>query len=468
MMGLNIEYRIRNIELGNDSKFDILHSSLNNLLHIKNTMLKQIFKSIVTVILEAEAKLVLKKYKPKIIAVTGSVGKTSTKDAIFAVVGETLIARKSEKSFNSEIGLPLTILDCENAWSNPLLWSKNIIKGLALIITSVHYPKWLVLELGAGKPGDIERATRIVTPDVAVVTRFGDVPVHVEFFKNPDELFEEKAELVKALRPTGVIIVNADDERVLALREKTKAMSLTFGLNEGAMFRATNIHTAYEDGAPVGTTFKLEHDGSVFPVEMRGVLGVQPVYSALAGISVGAYLKLNIVDIIGRLSSHISPVGRMRIIPGLKGSTIIDDTYNSSPVAAVAAVEALKSIKTKGKRIAVLGDMLELGKFTIDEHKKIGKLAGKFCDIIVAVGPRAQYIAEGALDADMSEKNIIDFDDSRLAGKYVESIIGEGDVVLVKGSQGIRMERAVEEVMAEPWRAGELLVRQEEEWKAKV
>lgn len=430
--------------------------------------MKALIRNVVTLILEAEARLVLRKYKPKIIAITGSVGKTSTKDAIFAVVGESLIARKSEKSFNSEIGLPLTILNCENGWSNPLLWLKNIIKGLALIITRVHYPKWLVLELGAGKPGDIARATSLVVPDVAVITRFGEVPVHVEFFKNPDELFEEKTFLVKALRPTGALVVNADDERVLALREKTKAMSLTFGLNEGAMFRATNIHVSYDDGAPIGTTFKLEHDGGVFPVEMRGVLGVQPVYSALASIAVGAHLRLNIVDIIGRLSTHTSPPGRMRVIPGLKGSTIIDDTYNASPVASEAALEALKSIKTKGKRIAVLGDMLELGKFTIDEHKKIGKLAGKFCDLVVAVGPRAQYIAEGALDADLSEKNIVDFDDSRLAGKYVESIIGAGDVILVKGSQGIRMERAVEEIMAEPERAHELLVRQEDEWKAKI
>ena len=431
-------------------------------------MIKQIFKTIVTAILEAEARLVLKKYKPKIIAVTGSVGKTSTKDAIFAVVGEALVARKSEKSFNSEIGLPLTVLNCETGWSNPILWLKNIIKGFVLIITRMHYPKWLVLELGAGKPGDIARAVALVVPDIAVVTRFGEIPVHVEFFKNPDELFEEKAELVKALRSTGALVVNADDERVLALREKTKAMSLTYGLREGAMFRATNIQVAYDGPVPAGTTFKLEHDGSVFPVDMRGVLGVQPVYSALASIAVGAHLKLNIVDIIGRLSAHMSPPGRMRIIPGLKGSTIIDDTYNASPVAAESAVEALKSIKTKGRHIAVLGDMLELGKFTIDEHKKLGKLAGEFCDIIIAVGPRAQYIAEGALDADMSEKKIFDFDDSRLAGKYLEEILKTGDIILVKGSQGIRMERVVEEIMAEPERAGELLVRQEEEWKAKA
>lgn len=429
--------------------------------------MKAFIRHIVILILEAESKLVLRKYRPKIIAVTGSVGKTSTKDAIFAVVGETLVARKSMKSFNSEIGLPLTILNCENAWSNPLLWLKNIIKGLILLVSRVHYPKWLVLEIGAGKPGDIDRAVALAIPDIVVITRFGDVPVHVEFFRSPDELFEEKAKLVKALRPTGVLIVNADDERVLALREKTKAKSLTFGLKAGAMFRATNIHTGYEGNSPAGTTFKLEYDGNVFPVAMRGVLGVQSVYSALAAIAAGAYLKLNIIDIIGRLSAHASPPGRMRVIPGMKGATIIDDTYNASPVAAEAAVEALKSIKTKGKRIAVLGDMLELGKFTIEEHKKLGQQAGSFVDLLLAVGPRAKYIVEGALDSDMSEKNIVEFDDSRLAGKYLEGIIGDGDVILIKGSQGIRMERAVEEIMAEPERASELLVRQDEEWKAR-
>jgi len=431
-------------------------------------MMKSIFKDVIVQILEQESRLVIKKYRPKIIAVTGSVGKTSAKDAIFTVLGEMLIARKSVKSFNSEIGLPLTILDCENGWSNPIIWTKNILKGLILILMPSHYPKWLVLEIGAGKPGDISRATGIITPDIAVVTRLGDVPVHIEYFSSPEELYEEKANLVRALRPTGVLVVNADDERVLAMREKTKAMSLTYGLNKGAMFRATNIKIAYRGDSPIGTTFKLEYDGNVLPVSMTGVLGVQPVYSALAAFAVGASLQLNIVDIIGRLSQHASPPGRMRIIPGIKGTTIIDDTYNASPVASQAAIKALSEVKTKGRRIVVLGDMLELGQFTIDEHKRVGEQAGSFADIIIAVGPRAKYIVEGALDANMSEKNIIEFDDSQIAGKYLEGIIETGDVVLIKGSQGMRMERAVEEIMAEPERALELLVRQEDEWKAKA
>lgn len=441
-------------------------------------MLKQIFKKIVTTILEAEAKLVLRKYHPKIIAVTGSVGKTSTKDAIFTVVGDALVARKSAKSFNSEIGIPLTILGCDNAWSNGFLWMKNIIKGALLVVTKVHYPKWLVLEVASDKPGDIARVASWLTPDIAVVTRFGTVPVHVEFFKSPEEVFEEKANLVKALRPSGMLIVNADDERVLALRDKTKAKSITYGMNEGAMFRASNVQIAYEEGLPAvasaqagvpsGMTFKLEYDGNVFPVTMRGVLGEQAVYSALASLALGAYLKLNIVDMVGRLSLHESPPGRMRVIAGIKGSTIIDDTYNSSPLAAEGAVTVLNNIKTKGRRIAVLGDMLELGKFTIDEHKKLGQLVGSFANLILAIGPRAKYIVEGAIESDMSEKNIIEFDDARMAGKYLEDIIGAGDIILVKGSQGMRMERAVEEIMADPQNRTTLLVRQEEEWTARA
>lgn len=439
------------------------------------SFLKQLVKKTLTAILEGEAKLVLRKYKPRIIAVAGSVGKTSTKDAIFTVIRRPLVARKSPKSFNSEIGVPLTILGCPHAWSNPLLWLNNIIRGMILIITRSHYPKWLVLEVAAGKPGDIKRVAEWLHADVVVMTRFGDVPAHIEFFKSAKELYEEKAEIVKNLKKTGVLVLNADDERVLALRDKTKAKIVTFGLGEGAMFRASNIQILYEEGRPSGTTFKLAYDGNLFPVTMRGVLGIQSVYSALAAIALGAYLKLNIVDSVSALSAHESPPGRMRIIEGMSGSVIIDDTYNSSPVAAEAAVRVLDEIATVsgapkkktriGKKIAVFGDMLELGKFAIEEHQKLGADVGAVADILLAVGPRAKYIAEGALCAGMNEKNILEFENAQTAGKYLESVLGEGDVVLVKGSQAMRMERAVEEVMAHPEKADSLLVRQEEEWK---
>ncbi|MBI3634009.1 MAG: hypothetical protein HY228_00095 [Candidatus Yonathbacteria bacterium] len=427
--------------------------------------MKSFLRHIIIIILEMEAKLVLRKYKPKIIAVTGSVGKTSTKDAIFAIAEQMLIVRKNIKSFNSEIGIPLTILGCDNAWSNPFAWLSNIFSGFALVALREHYPKWLILEIGARKPGDIKRISSWVIPDIAVVTRFSDVPSHIEFFKSAEDLFEDKTEIVKALKTTGVLVLNADDERVLALRGKIKARSITFGFSEEAMFRASNVQIVYgDDDLPIGTTFKFEYQDNTFPVVLYGVLGTQAVYSALAALTVGIFLKINIVDMIEFLARHKSPPGRMMVIQGIKDTMIIDDTYNSSPVAAHAALEVLSTITTKGKKIAVLGDMLELGKFTAEEHKKLGALAGKQTDILFAVGLRAKHIVEGALGSGMSEKKILEFTDARTAGKYLEGMLSAGDVVLVKGSQSMRMERAVEEVMAHPEDAPDLLVRQEEEW----
>lgn len=395
-------------------------------------------------------------------------GKTSTKDAVFAVVEKKLVARKSQKSFNSELGLPLTILGCDNAWSNPFRWLQNIVRGVLLVLIPEHYPKWLVLEIGVNKPGDIKRAMGWLSPDVVIMTRFGSVPVHVEFFASPDELFEEKTHLVKALKPEGVLILNTDDEKVYALKEKTKAHVISYGFAEHAMFRGSNVTIEYRDKFPVGTAFKLEYNGNVFPVMIPGVLGVQAVYSVLPALALGVYLKQNVVDMVNDLAEYKSPPGRMRVMPGVKNSIIIDDSYNSSPIAALAALDVLRDVKTKGKKIAVLGDMLELGKFTVDEHRKLGAYAGTIADYVFAVGPRAKDIAEGAVASDLSEKNIIEFDDARVAGKYLEQMIHAGDVALIKGSQSMRMERAVEEVMAEPENAATLLARQESEWKAKI
>jgi UDP-N-acetylmuramoyl-tripeptide--D-alanyl-D-alanine ligase len=165
--------------------------------------MKNFFKSVVVRGLTFEARCVLKKYHPRIIAVTGSVGKTSTKDAIFTAISGDVHARKSEKSFNSEIGVPLTILGLANAWSNPFLWFKNLLDGLLLIVFKQEYPEWLVLEVGADRPGDIESVAAWLKPDVAVFTRLPDVPVHVEFFSSPEEVIKEKKFLAYALKAGG-------------------------------------------------------------------------------------------------------------------------------------------------------------------------------------------------------------------------------------------------------------------------
>ena len=434
-------------------------------------MIKSIFKKIISTIIKLEAILIIKKYKPQIIAVTGSVGKTSTKDAIFAVMSSSFFVRKSEKSFNSDIGIPLTILGCQNAWFNPILWAKNIVIGLELIIFKANYPKWLILEVGADRPGDIKKVSKWLKPSIVVLTAFQKVPVHIEFFKDREAVIKEKKYLVDALKQDGILIVNGDDADSMRIKEMSKNISIIYGTNKLSNLVASEAQNYYgEDGQIQGITFKVEFGDNTVPIVIKGSLGAKSVYSPLAAIAVGLTQKINIVKSGEALLQLELSRGRMRIIKGIKNTTIIDDTYNSSPIALVSALYSFKhiNIKGNGRRIAVLGDMMEVGKHSVDEHYKVGKIVAEVCDILITVGIRSRKIAEGALDALMSEKNIFQFEDSIEAGKMLQDIIQENDIVFVKGSQSTRMEKVVEEVMLEPEKAGELLVRQEEEWLNKA
>lgn len=431
--------------------------------------MKNIFKKIIVKILELEAAAILKKYQPKIIAVTGSVGKTSTKDAIFSVISKSVYARKSEKSFNSDIGVPLTILGCSNAWSNPIRWIINFWHGLSYIIFKKSYPEWLVLEVGADRPGDIKKITSWLKPNIVVVTKFSKVPVHIEYFKSRDEVISEKGNLVDALKHDGVLILNSDDVDAFAFKNKTKSRVITYGLLGDAEIQATNYSVYYNEKTkePFGIYFKINYKNNCLPVKIIGTLGANNIYSSLAAMAVGAALGLNLVELTENLSSYSTPKGRMSLIRGMNKSTIIDDTYNSSPVAVNSALETMRGLKAKGKRIVVLGDMMELGKHTADSHKEAGILAATVCDILVTVGLRSRILAESAIDAGLEEDNVLQFDNSMEAGKYLKEIIKAGDVILVKGSQSTRMEKVVKEIMAEPTKAQELLVRQEREWLAR-
>ena len=196
--------------------------------------MKTIFKKIIVYILQIESRLVLSKYKPKIIAITGSVGKTSTKDAVYAVISKVSYVRKADKNYNSEIGLPLTILGIPNGWNNPLIWFLNIWKGLWLFLGPHKYPKWLILEVGVGHPGDMRRTASWLKTDVVIITAIGETPAHIEFFNSRKHLIEEKSSLIKTLKKDGLLILNADDLDVLEMKTKTKNLTITYGFKEGA------------------------------------------------------------------------------------------------------------------------------------------------------------------------------------------------------------------------------------------
>ncbi len=437
--------------------------------------MRRLFKKIMVGVLTWEARAVLRKYQPRIVAVTGSVGKTSTKDAVYAVLAQSYHVRKSEKSFNTEVGLPLTILGCPNAWSNPFRWLRNIVDGLFLIIFPSRYPAWLVLEVGADRPGDIRSTARWLPVDIAVITRLPEVPVHVEFFDSPQAVVEEKAALVNALKPSGTLVLFADDERagLFAARAQARGNAVvTFGLSAAADVRGVNGTVLYQAqtggtsglGWPIGMSMHIEVNGAGAPVSLVGSVGSHTLLPAIAAAAVGRVLGKDLPGIVAALQHYDPPAGRMRLIAGVKDTLIIDDTYNSSPAAVVAGLDALVGVKPK-RSIAVLGDMLELGRHSVEEHRKIGAYAAQKADLLVTVGFRARDSAEAALDNGLSDSAILQFEDAYKAGDELERMLQAGDCVLVKGSQSMRMERVVEQLMAEPERAVELLVRQDSEWK---
>lgn len=435
---------------------------------------KIFFKKIIVILLRSEAQLVLKKYRPKIVAVTGSVGKTSTKDAIYTVLASGFFVRKSSKSFNSEIGVPLTILGLQNGWNNPFSWAKNLFDGLALILFPHKYPQWLVIEVGADRPGDIRSIASWLRPDIAVVTRLGEVPVHVEFFDSAEQVRQEKSQLVLAVSAKGTVILNADDKLVSTMRPLARGRVMTYGSVHPADISGSDFNFVYSKEppfSPTGVSFRVDWGhkisaGKNFLVEINGALGRQQMYTSLAALAVGEATGIPTEKSVKALRVHHSPPGRMRILPGLNGVCIIDDSYNSSPVATDEAIDALRKIDHH-RKIVVLGDMLELGSYSRSAHEKLGIKVAGVADVIYTVGTRARGILDAAMAAGFPKDKVFGFSDSISAGEVLRQNIRSGDVVLVKGSQGVRMEKTVAMILAEPEKAEELLVRQEDEWKSR-
>lgn len=445
-----------------------------------NIFMHSLLRQAVVSILTWEAQIVLKRFQPKIIAITGNAGKTTTKEAVYAVMARGLSpqvagkdgagsVRKSEKSYNSELGVPLTILGLESGWGSPWRWLANVVKGARVAAYSPEYPQWLVLEVGADHPGDIRRIAKWLRPDIAVITSIPDVPVHVEFFNSPAALAREKKYLAEYLKHDGILIVNGDDAHTKHILEAHKDHAVSFGFEGQNAFVASEAGIQYDEKRPTGMHFYCEHSNTKLSVSLFGVLGKPRIYSALAALAVAESVGIAQEEAAEALRAWAPPPGRMRLLEGIKGCLLIDDTYNSSPAAAAAALDTLKEIKGFKKKIAVLGDMLELGRYSKEAHIGIGQRAAKIVKMLVTVGFRARATAEAARSGGLTDLAVRAYeqDESRRAGKELEPEVDKNTIILIKGSQGMRMEKAVEELMAEPLRAEELLVRMDADWRGR-
>lgn len=427
--------------------------------------MKRLLKSFVAGVLALLARAVIRRYRPRVVMVTGSVGKTSTKEAVAAVLATRFYVRKSEKSFNSEFGVPFTVFGVANPWGNPVAWLKIVRNALALLLLPNHYPNMLVLEVGADQPGDLARILRIATPGAVVVTHLPEIPVHVEAYESPDAVREEEFSPAYALAPGTPLIVSADDPFALEMATHTAAQIISFGTSADARVRVREYGYLVEGGTVRGMQAELEAAGTHETLVVRGSVGKTQVLPAAAALAVALAFDIALPEALEALAKEYEPpAGRGRLLAGKNGAVLIDDTYNASPAAVAEALETLEHFPHAKRRVAILGDMLELGRYSVMEHERIGAKTAASADMLISVGIRARGFAEAARAAGMAAAQTLSFDDSRTAASALRDRLEAGDVVLVKGSESIRMERIVEALLADPSDLTKL-VRQDREWR---
>lgn len=408
-------------------------------------------------------KAIIKKYNPDVIGITGSVGKSSAKEAIKKVLESNFQVRANIKNYNNEIGLPLTVIGAESPSKSMLGWIKVFIKAIGLILrTDKNYPKILILEMGADRHGDIKYLTEIAPCKVAVVTAISQA--HTEFLGNLQKVEKEKRQILEHLLSDKFAVLNRDNDLVYKMKSKTKARVITFGFHNKADIRAIDANISYNSrGEASGINFKLQCGGNIVPVFLENIFSSSQIYSVLIAASVGFIYEMNLIEITQQLKNFKPLLGRMNLIKGIKKTFIIDDTYNSSPASAKVALETMSEIKLSAgaKRIAVLGDMLELGNQTEQLHRDIGiSVVENSIDILITKGEAAREIANGAIKAGMKENKIFSFSGNGKAGRFLQEQISKNDLILVKGSRGMQMEKIVKEIMAHPLKAKNLLVEQ--------
>lgn len=425
--------------------------------------MKNQLKKILEKILFILARAILKKYQPKVIGITGSIGKSSAKEAVYAVLKDNFRVRTNIKNYNNEIGLPLTIIGEKSPGADFWGWAKVFGRALSLIFkTDSKYPEILILEMGSDRAGDLKHLTDLAPADIGIVTNVS--PVHLESFKTLEKIAKEKSTLVTRLKPGGWGLLNGDSEKVYEMKNVVKGRFLVYGFKPDAQIKALESDLSYRGDKISGLSFKLSYNGAVVPVFLPDVLADHLVYAAMAAAGVGIILEMNLLQIAEALHNFVPPKGRMHLLDGVKGSKIIDDTYNASPEATVAAVGTLAKVESNGRKIAVLGDMLELGDYEKKGHQAVGEAVAKAgIELLVVVGDRAKMIANAAISNGYAGE-VKFFLNSIEAGDYLLNAVKAGDLILVKGSQGMRMERVSKALLAEPERVGELLVRQDDDW----
>jgi len=275
---------------------------------------------------------------------------------------------------------------------------------------------------------------------ILVVTQVGDIPFDRDFFAGDREKTTEIKKLAQTLPSYGHLILNFDDETIREIKDETNLKELTFGFQQGADFQASDIKLN------TGTNFKINYRGNIVPVWLEKLFGKEQIYSALAAVSVGTIFDLNLVEISQALKFYQSLPGKMRLIEGIKNSSILDDSESATVFSMVEAIEILGKLQGFKRKIAVLGDVMGIGKYTIEAHESIGERVAQNADLLFTFGPRAKFIAQGAIQKRVALDRIFQFDTIEEGKLKLQDEIKEGDLILVDGSKEMEMAKIVEEI----------------------
>jgi UDP-N-acetylmuramoyl-tripeptide--D-alanyl-D-alanine ligase len=351
-----------------------------------------------------------------VIGITGSTGKTTTKDFIASALSAKLKVVATRANRNNELGVPLTVLEAGSD-------------------TDV-----VVVEMGMRGPGQIEALCRIASPTAALVTNVG--MTHIEVLGSQEAIIDAKAEIVRCIGPKGRVFLNGDDAFSARLAEQTVAPVVTYGTDAHDDVRAVGL-TVGEDGLP---SFTLEAGDQTAQVTLP-LPGRHNAYNAAAAAAVALYLGLSLADIAEGLANAHTTSMRMEVFSSAGGVTVINDAYNASPTSMRAALATLRDMPAEGRRIAVLGDMAELGSLSDLAHFGLGELVPKHADVLVTVGTCARRIAEGARAEGMPADAVRPCATVEEAKEVLDDMLAPGDVVLVKASRVMQLERIVEGII---------------------
>lgn len=353
-----------------------------------------------------------RQFNPRVVGITGSVGKSTTKELLAAVLATRYATLKNEGNYNNEIGLPLTLLKLNDNHER------------------------VVLEMGMYALGEIELLCQFARPQVGVITNVE--PVHLERLGTIERIAQAKSELVQALPADGVAILNRDDPRVMAMASQTPATVMTYGLSPEADLWASDVESAGLDGIRFVFHYRGEHIHVKLPL-----LGRHSVHTALRAALAGLSEGLDWAEIIAGLQSLPSTAQlRLFAVPGPNQSTLLDDTYNASPASTIAALNLLDDL-TAPRKIAVLGDMMELGSFEEEGHRKVGCRAAAIVDLLITIGARAKLIAEEARACGLAQSQIVHLDHNQAAIDLLKKSLEPDSMVLIKGSNSQRMNDIV-------------------------